>query len=327
MLAGIFWILFARQAACQDKTFDCFSPTRLWAKNPCRKLHFKVQNIFYPTMMKLSLALLFVCFCQSIQAQSSIQLWPKVDKPTSIGGTQSIGKYTAGCLRGAKALAWNGSGYQVMRLSRKRYYGHPDLVDFIEQLGQDVRQQGLGTLLIGDLGQARGGPTLTGHRSHQTGLDVDIWYTLNPEANKRQLTSDERESWSSPSVVKAGESGMDFSHWSVGNEKVLELAAGLPNVDRIFVNAQIKRHLCGNPGNRRWLEKIRPWYAHADHFHVRLKCPVGNKSCEKQEPVPAGDGCGADLAWWFSEDAKKPKKKGPPLALVLPKECDAVLYE
>ena len=128
-------------------------------------------------------------------------------------------------------------------------------------------------------------------------------------------------------MVKAGDAGIDAGRWSLANEKVLEAAAGMPEVDRIFVNAHIKRELCSRPGNRRWLEKIRPWYAHADHFHVRLKCPAGNPRCEKQEPVPAGDGCGADLAWWFSEEAKKPAKKTPPHMIVLPKECDAVLFE
>ena len=36
-------------------------------------------------------------------------------------------------------------------------------------------------LLVGDMAQARGGPMLTGHASHQVGLDADIWLTPMPQ--------------------------------------------------------------------------------------------------------------------------------------------------
>jgi penicillin-insensitive murein endopeptidase len=214
-----------------------------------------------------------------------------------------------------------------MRLSRDRYFGHPDLVQFIEKLGQSAQDKHLGTLLVGDLGMARGGPTLSGHRSHQTGLDVDIWYLLSKDAEKRELSINEREKWGAPSVLNASANGINPFQWSPANEQILEAAAGMPEVDRIFVNAIIKRELCLSKANRDWLHKIRPWFAHADHFHVRLKCPMGGMHCEKQEPVPAGDGCGADLAWWFSDEAKKPSKHPPAKKIPLPSECDVVLNE
>ncbi len=277
--------------------------------------------------MKILPLLVLTSMVSMAHANPSLHAWSVVAKPTSGINAESIGKYTAGCIRGATALPINGSGYQVMRLSRKRYYGHPDLIHFIVRLGQETHQQKLGTLLVGDLGQPRGGPTLTGHRSHQTGLDADIWYQLSKEADNRQLSPDERENWGSPSVVKNGAGGIDYLHWSQNNAKVLELAALMPEVDRIFVNAHVKRELCNSSSSRDWLQKIRPWFAHADHFHVRLKCPKDDRNCYKQDPVPAGDGCGADLAWWFSDDAKKPAKKAPPTAITLPKECEAVLSE
>ncbi len=270
------------------------------------------------------LCFLYLCITPAV-ADADLKAWSKVDKPT-VSPAESIGKVTSGCISGAKQLPINGNGYQVMRLSRKRFYGHPDLINFIETLGQAAHSQRLGTLLIGDLGQARGGPTPSGHRSHQTGLDVDIWYLLSDIAFRRELSASERESWSAPSVVK-GSGGIEAGQWSITNEKVLELAARRPEVDRIFVNAHVKAHLCNGPGAHDWLHKIRPWHAHADHFHVRLKCPAGNSQCDKQEPVPAGDGCGAELAWWFSDDAKKPKPKVPPHKLVLPEACNAVLFE
>jgi penicillin-insensitive murein DD-endopeptidase len=277
--------------------------------------------------MKLTVFLILFCLFSNLQAQTDAVAWSRVNKPTNSKNAQSIGKYTSGCVRGAASLPRNGQGYQVMRLSRKRYFGHPDLVRFIEKLGQSAQNQRLGTLLIGDMGMARGGPTLSGHRSHQTGLDVDIWYLLSQDAEQRMLNASERETWGAPSVVAANGKGINPVQWSPANEQILEAAANMSEVDRIFVNARIKQVLCERKSNRDWLQKIRPWYAHADHFHVRLKCPAGSLYCDKQEPVHAGDGCGADLAWWFSAEAQMPSKKPPPKKIPLPKECDAVLYE
>jgi penicillin-insensitive murein DD-endopeptidase len=280
-----------------------------------------------PFLMKLTLVVSLFCFISALHADTDIHAWSKISKPTASKTAQSIGKYTAGCLRGAIALPKDGPGYQVMRLSRNRYFGHPNLTQFIQNLGHTAYNQGLGTLLIGDLGLARGGPTLTGHRSHQTGLDVDIWYLLAKEAEKRELTLNEREQWNAPSVLTASANAINLAQWSATNEKILKAAAQMPEVDRIFVNAHIKKQLCKDNSNYSWLQKIRPWYAHADHFHVRLRCSSSDSRCDKQEPVPAGNGCDADLAWWFTDEAKKPTKKEPPKPPILPKECDAVLVE
>src|SRR3954469_22183065 len=39
--------------------------------------------------------------------------------------TRVIGFYAKGCIAGAEALPINGDSWQVMRLSRNRYWGHP----------------------------------------------------------------------------------------------------------------------------------------------------------------------------------------------------------
>ena len=257
------------------------------------------------------------------------QQWAMVTEPAKIDNiAQSIGTYNGGCLSGAVALPTEGTGYQVMRLSRKRYYGHPDLKQFIENLGQTATVQRLGVLLIGDLGQPRGGPTLSGHRSHQTGLDVDIWFLLSQQAAKRSLSINERENWGAPSVLAGHSDAIDYAQWTPANEKILEAAARMPEVDRIFVNPSVKRQLCMGKTSHDWLRKIRPWWKHDDHFHVRLKCPANNKDCRSQEPLPQGDGCGSDLAWWFSQEAKAPTKKTAPVkAPPLPALCERVLKD
>ncbi len=276
--------------------------------------------------MKLSVfILLSVVFseCSAAPADS----WATVKQAAQIGDSaESIGAYTAGCVSGAISLAPNGTGYQLMRPTRARSYGHPNLIRFIENLGKTANSQHWGVLLIGDLGQARGGPTLSGHRSHQTGLDVDIWYLLSPQAATRSLAFNERETWSAPSVLVAKSDAIDDNQWSPVHEKILEAAARSPEVDRIFVNPSVKRLLCTHQSGHDWLRKIRPWWRHDDHFHVRLKCPQHSKNCTGQEALPESDGCDASLAWWFSEEAKTPapiaKKPEPP---ALPTLCDAVL--
>lgn len=263
-------------------------------------------------------------------AASTAHDWASRTTPTRDAVPQSIGSYTSGCLSGGSALPSSGTGYQVMRLSRHRYYGHPVLVQFIQRLGQVAADENLGTLLVGDLGQPRGGPTVSGHRSHQTGLDVDIWFLLSKDLESRLLTANERETWSAPSVVDAQSDSVDYQRWGNTHEKLLEVAARQPEVDRIFVNPSIKQALCQNKtaAASTWLRKIRPWWKHDDHFHVRLKCPPDNIHCQGQEPLPAGNGCDASLAWWFSREAKAPAKKPKPVPPPpLPALCEQVLNQ
>ena len=277
--------------------------------------------------MKFSVLILLLVVFSECSSSPTANNWSTIEQTVQIGDSaQSIGSYTAGCLSGAVSLPPNGTGYQLMRPTRNRSYGHPNLIRFIENLAKTTHLQSLGVLLIGDLGQPRGGPTPSGHRSHQTGLDVDIWYLLSQQAATRNLEFNERETWNAPSVLAAKSDAIDDSQWSSAHEKILEAAAQRPEVDRIFVNPSVKRILCSRKPTHDWLRKVRPWWGHDDHFHVRLKCPMNNKNCAGQESLPVSDGCDASLAWWFSEEAKaptsKPKKPEPP---VLPSLCDVVL--
>jgi penicillin-insensitive murein endopeptidase len=287
----------------------------------------RLRNFVPFVMKKISSVILLAALFGHNPVHAGTNPWAGATTPVALGPVaESIGSYTAGCLSGAVELPPNGTGYQVMRLSRHRYYGHPDLKNVIEALGKNVAAQRLGVLLIGDMGQPRGGPTLTGHRSHQTGLDVDIWFLLSKQAESRTLANNEREKWSAPSVLRDHSDLIDSRQWSQSNERILQITAEKPEVDRVFVNASIKRELCQSHPGQAWLRKIRPWWKHDDHFHVRLKCPLDSPYCEKQEPLPAGDGCDASLAWWFSAEAKAPAKKlPPPKAPILPARCAQVL--
>ena len=124
---------------------------------------------------------------------------------------RSIGFYTKGCLAGGIALPVNGPSWQVMRLSRNRNWGHPNLIKFLERFAAKVPKIGWPGLLVGDMAQARGGPMLTGHASHQVGLDADIWLTPMPN---RELTRAEREEMSAIDMVRPDKRDIDPSVWT-----------------------------------------------------------------------------------------------------------------
>jgi penicillin-insensitive murein DD-endopeptidase len=245
---------------------------------------------------------------------------------------RSIGFYTHGCLAGAVALPVNGQTWQVMRLSRNRNWGHPELVAFLERLAAQVPEvAGWPGILIGDMAQARGGPMLTGHASHQIGLDVDIWLTPMP---KTPLSREEREEMSAVDMLAEDKKNIDPKIWTTGHTAVIKAAANDPKVERIFVNAAIKKALCRDAGNdRKWLHKVRPWYGHNYHFHVRMMCQPGSPDCKGQEPPGDDEGCSAkELDHWFRDailnppPPKEPAKPKPPLTMAdLPAACKQVL--
>jgi penicillin-insensitive murein endopeptidase len=246
--------------------------------------------------------------------------------------THVIGFYAKGCIAGAEALPINGDTWQVLRLSRNRFWGQPDLIALLKRLATKARRDaGWPGILIGDMSQPRGGPMITGHASHQIGLDADIW--LTPMPNYR-LSRNEREEMSATMMVREDRLDIDPKVWKPGHLAVIRDAALEPSVERIFVNAAIKKALCREAtGDRSWLSKIRPMYGHDYHFHIRIKCPPGNGECESQPAPAAEEGCSAaDLAYWFKDSVlhpkppKEPPKPRPPVTLAqLPAACKTVL--
>jgi penicillin-insensitive murein endopeptidase len=258
--------------------------------------------------------------------QPARELFGAVHSPTA-GPTTSIGGFAKGCLSGAVQLPADGPHWEAMRLSRDRRWGTPELVNTIEALGQSAAQDGWPGILVGDMGQPRGGPMPTGHASHQIGLDADIWLMPMPD---RTLTPEQRESLSAISMLQPGTANarnVDPAKFTEGVRMLIYRAAMLPGVARIFVAPGIKKAMCAVTWrDRSFLNKLRPWYGHDDHFHVRLACPAGATQCVDQAPAPPGDGCGADLDWWFTDEPYKPVTPSPPLTLAdLPRACAAVL--
>lgn len=245
-----------------------------------------------------------------------------------------FGSYSRGCVAGAAQLPETGPTWQAMRLSRNRNWGHPETIGFIRDLsGFAARQPGWKGLYIGDISQPRGGPMLSGHRSHQIGLDVDIWML---PASRLNLSRQQRENISSISTRRAEGAYVNGS-WSRAHHQILREAAKDKRVARIFVFPGAKVQMCKDAkGNRNWLRKIRPWWGHHYHFHVRLACPRGMRGCVDQDPPPKGDGC-AEAQQWVNNilnppppkkrdpNAPAPKKRREYVLADLPKQCVSVL--
>lgn len=270
--------------------------------------------------------------------QKAAALFDFVDVASS-QPSEPIGGYSKGCGAGMVELPESGPTWQAMRLSRNRNWGQPVLVQYLIDLSEAATQVGWRGLYIGDLAQPRGGPSPSGHLSHQTGLDADVWYL--PPA-RLDLSVSQREDISANSVRTEDQLRVN-ENWTKAHHLLLKAAASDARVDRIFVAAAIKIEMCktAKAKDKKWLQKIRPIYGHHDHFHVRLKCPAGASACEVQKPTVSelsngGDGCDETLTWWVTDYLQEqksppkkavPKKRGPRDYTMadLPKACMGVL--
>ncbi len=267
--------------------------------------------MFYRFLAVAFLAVLFLPSGAEARSQRPAkQLFGHADGAAKMK-PRPIGFYTKGCLAGGKQLAKTGPAWQAMRLSRNRNWGHPVLIDFLEKLALDAKEKdGWSGLLVGDLSQPRGGPMLSGHRSHQIGLDADIWLTPMP---KNVQSYKQRESRSAISMLAKGGLKVNPAKWSMERAKLIKRAAKSPGVARIFVHPAIKKALCEASDkigtDRGWLRRVRPWWGHHYHFHVRLNCPRGLAGCKSQPAPPVGDGCGKPVQAWLDKmDPSKRKK-------------------
>ncbi len=260
----------------------------------------------------------------------------------STGPAQPIGTYARGCAAGLVPMPESGPTWQVMRLSRNRNWGHPVTIDFLKDLSREAALIGWRGLYIGDISQPRGGPMTSGHTSHQIGLDADIWM-LPPR--RLDLSRAERERISSISVRTEDQRRIN-ANWTPHHFALLRAAAADPRVDRIFVAAAVKIEMCrhARPADTPWLQKIRPMHGHNYHFHVRMRCPPGARTCETQTPTVAelsngGNGCDETLTWWVTEylepsrpvpqAPRQPRPRHPRQFTMadLPQACAAVLHD
>src|SRR5205807_2580637 len=106
----------------------------------------------------------------------------------------------------------------------------PLLIAMIEALAKQLGKLHAAPLAVGDLGQPRGGPAPSGHASHQTGLDVDLWF-IAPRGSVTVSMVDGARQQPAPAFSDA-------------SARLVELTARDPRVDRLFLNPVLKRALC-----------------------------------------------------------------------------------
>jgi penicillin-insensitive murein endopeptidase len=278
---------------------------------------------------------------QSVEAQTKANVLFGAKSSASQQKAKAHGSYAKGCLAGAEQMPESGPTWQAMRLSRNRNWGHPELISFLKRLStKAAKVPGWKGIYIGDLSQPRGGPMTSGHQSHQMGLDADVWL-LPPK--RLNLSRKERENLSSETVRSNSQRSVN-TNWTAGHMAVIKAAASDPAVDRIFITPPAKIWMCKNAkGKRKWLQKVRPYWGHHYHFHVRLKCPKGSKGCKTQTPTVRelsknATGCDKDLNWWVTaaldppdpnapKPPKKPRKRGARDYVMadLPSQCRRVL--
>jgi len=245
---------------------------------------------------------------------------PAVPGPLHIIG----GGANGGCIAGAVSLPPIGDGYQTIHSSFSHFFGAPATIQGVIALGRQARENGLPPLLVEDISLPRGGPMPGGHMAHQVGLDVDVALDMHARGF---LNEPLRETIRIASLVRPDGRDIEPSMWNEGVVRALWLAATLPGVDRVLVNAAIKQQLCRTvTGDRSWLRLVRPWYDHSAHMHIEFRCPPGQADCVVHAPPPPGDGCDASLQWWFDRLNAPAPPPGPPRAKPrLPEACYAVL--
>ncbi len=158
---------------------------------------------------------------------------------------------------------------------------------------------------------------LTGHKSHQVGLDADIWFRPLPE---KRMTVAERETAEPLLLAKDNGTEVIAENYNEGFMRLVKRAASYPEVERVFVHPAIKKAFCNGAGeDRAWLRKVRPIWLHNYHFHVRIGCPEGSPTCVPQKAVEAeGDGCGKDVDDWIKLVSTPPKAMPKPVEPVKP---------
>lgn len=197
---------------------------------------------------------------------------------------QSVGRPWSGRLRQATKLP-KGRGYLIRRPHRA--FGAAHVVAHLRDAIVAVREghPRLHTLAIGDLSAKTGG-SITEHRSHQSGRDVDVgfFYKRKPAAYPAEF-------------VKANAGNLDrAATWDllVAFARTADDADG---VQAIFVDYDLQGLLYEWAADRGvdedYLDRlfqypdgkhagsglVRHEPHHDDHFHIRFKCPPGDAGC------------------------------------------------
>ncbi len=205
----------------------------------------------------------------------------------------SCGAANRGALYGGVLLPRVGVGYVTPEpwWSRGRRYGTAKLVGLLVRAAATVEQHHPGGLLgVADLSAETGG-VIAGHRSHQSGRDVDlVFYALDPAG--QPFPPDQHMAYYAHSGVGQHARAPSFSREIA--ERYFDLARNWAlvramltdpesEVEHIFVSSRVRRWMLdyaqqiGEPEDlvmraARVLRKPKGVDGHNDHMHVRVRC-------------------------------------------------------
>ncbi|MEZ4381778.1 MAG: penicillin-insensitive murein endopeptidase [Nannocystaceae bacterium] len=198
---------------------------------------------------------------------------------------QSVGKPHRGKLVGGVQLPHDKSYY---RRRTARAYGAAHTVAYTRQAITSVRARypKIHRLAVGDL-SSEGGGSLPGHRSHQSGRDVDLglYYRRRPKTYPKEFAPgdgknlDLAATWALVDALLATRKlagGVEHIFLDYGLQRLLYKYA-----KEHGASAKLLAEVFQYPhGKGRGGTLIQHVPAHHDHIHVRYKCPAGDRGCQ-----------------------------------------------
>lgn len=208
---------------------------------------------------------------------------PAVARGEGAARARSIGHPNQGRLEGGREL----EASERIALIAAHHWGLPALVAMLEHAASRVAtKHDKSVLIVGDLSAKAGGP-IRGHDSHESGRDADVGFYLRkggaPFVAPTYLVIDETGMARGARAVSFD----DQRNWALV-EALLRFEGA--SVQQIFVANHLRKRLLAegrrSGADRRILKRAalvmsqpRGTQPHADHFHVRIQCPRGQRGC------------------------------------------------
>jgi len=209
---------------------------------------------------------------------------------------RAVGFYTDGSLEDGGCLPAEGEGYMQLYRDVEHIWATSELLGMISQTARDMGERyphpPYDRLQVEEMSAQNGGE-VDGHASHENGLDVDLQYY---KSDRVEHTPSDAQYYA-PSMVTAG--GQVSANFDLErNWELMKTLHRHGDVQRIFVDRKLKAALCSYArakneftANIAVLRSLQHQTNHADHMHVRLRCPPGSQGCRPQADPPAGAGC------------------------------------
>lgn len=212
------------------------------------------------------------------------------------GKHASVGAPNRGTLRGGLRLK---SSKHLKVREGARTWGLPQLTRALQRAATRVnKKHGRSVLLVGDLSK-KGGGSLDGHKSHQTGRDADVgFYATNsrgkPITLKRFVAFDGAgKARGEPSWPRFD----DARNWTFVEALLEDRDA---SVKYLFVSGALRARLLAYATKKAAPKELidraaavmispKEADAHDDHFHVRIACPEATRgTCHEESFVRSG---------------------------------------